>query len=52
VPLLEKFSPPFPGWHMTYSRQRYMPLAVRAFIDFMRKAIPNPEHRRGRTARD
>jgi DNA-binding transcriptional LysR family regulator len=52
VPLLENFSPPFPGWHMTYARQRYMPQAVRTFVDFIRKAIPNTEQRRGRTARD
>jgi DNA-binding transcriptional LysR family regulator len=52
VPLLEKFSPHFPGWHMTYSRQRHMPLAVRTFVDFIRKTIPNTKRSRGRATRD
>jgi DNA-binding transcriptional LysR family regulator len=37
VPLLEAFSAPFPGWYLYYPKQRYMPTALRAFIDFMRE---------------
>ena len=36
VPLLENFCPPFPGWHLYYPSQRYLPGAVRAFVDFCR----------------
>lgn len=36
VPMLEKFSPFFPGWYLTYPRQRYMSAAVRAVVDFLR----------------
>jgi DNA-binding transcriptional LysR family regulator len=37
VPLLQEFSPPFPGWHLYYPRQRYTLPAVRALIDFLRR---------------
>jgi DNA-binding transcriptional LysR family regulator len=37
VPLLEQFSPPFPGWFLYYPSQRYMPAAVRVLIDFLRR---------------
>ncbi len=37
VPLLEDFSPPFPGWFLYYPRQRYTAPAVRALIDFLRE---------------
>ncbi|MFT3732372.1 MAG: LysR substrate-binding domain-containing protein [Hyphomicrobium sp.] len=37
VPMLEEFSPPFPGWYLTYPRQRYMSSAVRAVIEFLRR---------------
>ena len=36
VPLLEDWSPPFPGFFLYYPRQRQMPAALRAFIDFIR----------------
>ncbi len=36
VPVLEAYSAPFPGWYLYYPKQRYMPTALRAFIDFMR----------------
>ncbi len=36
VPLLEKFSPHFPGWYLTYPQQREMSAAVRAVVDFFR----------------
>ncbi|MDB5616249.1 LysR family transcriptional regulator [Tardiphaga sp.] len=37
MPLLQEFSPPFPGWHLYYPRQRYTLPAVRALIDFLRR---------------
>jgi DNA-binding transcriptional LysR family regulator len=37
VPLLEEFSPAFPGWHLYYPKQRYTPAAVRALVDFLRR---------------
>jgi DNA-binding transcriptional LysR family regulator len=37
VPVLEEYSAPFPGWYLYYPKQRYMPTALRAFIDFMRE---------------
>jgi DNA-binding transcriptional LysR family regulator len=38
VPLLEEFSPTFPGWHLCYPKQRHTPAPVRAFVDFFRRA--------------
>ncbi len=40
VPLLEDFSPTFPGWYVCYPRQRHTPAAVRAFVDFLRREVP------------
>jgi DNA-binding transcriptional LysR family regulator len=37
VPLLEDYSPSFPGWHLYYPRQRHIPLAVRMLVDFLRR---------------
>jgi DNA-binding transcriptional LysR family regulator len=48
VPLLEEFSPPFPGWFLYYPKQRYAAAAVRALIDFLCSAINQPS-RRGRS---
>jgi DNA-binding transcriptional LysR family regulator len=42
VPVLAEYSAPFPGWHLYYPRQRYMPTALRAFIDFMRERHQTP----------
>jgi DNA-binding transcriptional LysR family regulator len=36
VPLLLDWTPPFPGFFLYYPRQRQMPAALRAFIDFIR----------------
>ncbi|MFE0759299.1 LysR family transcriptional regulator [Inquilinus sp. NPDC058860] len=36
VPLLQDWSPPFPGFFLYYPRQRQMPAALRAFVDFVR----------------
>jgi DNA-binding transcriptional LysR family regulator len=38
VPLLEEFSPAFPGWHLCYPKQRHTSAPVRAFVDFFRRA--------------
>ena len=37
VPLLEDWCGTFPGWFLTYPRQRYTPRTVRAFVDFLRR---------------
>jgi DNA-binding transcriptional LysR family regulator len=36
VPLLEEFSPAFPGWHLCYPKQRHTSAPVRALVDFFR----------------
>ena len=36
VPLLEKWSAPYPGFFLCYPPQRHMPSALRAFIDHVR----------------
>lgn len=36
VPLLQDWSPSFPGFFLYYPRQRQMPAALRAFVDFVR----------------
>jgi len=40
VPLLEKFSAPFPGMFLCYPQQRQMAPALRAFIDAIRAPLP------------
>ncbi|WP_245472015.1 LysR substrate-binding domain-containing protein [Rhizobium jaguaris] len=40
VPLLEDYSPSFPGWHLYYSRQRHMPPAVHVLVDFLKREAP------------
>ncbi|CAH2602084.1 LysR family transcriptional regulator [Rhodovastum atsumiense] len=44
VPLLERWSAPFPGLFLCYPRQRQMAPALRAFIDAVRRpeALPGP----------
>jgi DNA-binding transcriptional LysR family regulator len=37
VPILEEFSPPFPGWFLYYPKQRYAAPAIRALVDFLRR---------------
>ena len=39
VTLLDAYSPQLPGWYLCYHRQRHLPVAVRAFIDFFRTHI-------------
>jgi len=38
VPLLEDWCAPFPGWYLCYPRQSHTPPALRAFVDFLRRA--------------
>lgn len=38
VPMLERWSAPFPGHYLCYPQQRHMAPAVRAFIDAVRRA--------------
>jgi DNA-binding transcriptional LysR family regulator len=38
VPILEDWSPRFPGWHLCYPKQRYTPATVRALADFLRSS--------------
>ncbi|MFY0581504.1 LysR substrate-binding domain-containing protein [Cystobacter fuscus] len=37
VPLLEDYSPPFPGFHLHYPAGRHPPAALRALIDVLRE---------------
>jgi DNA-binding transcriptional LysR family regulator len=37
VPLLERWSAPFPGYYLCYPQQRHMAPALRAFIDAVRR---------------
>lgn len=47
VPILEAYSVPFPGWHLYYPKQSYLPAAVRAFVDFCRHhSLSTPSARR------
>lgn len=38
VSLLDDWCTTFPGWFLCYQKQRHTPLAVRAFVDFLRYA--------------
>ncbi|WP_117191575.1 LysR family transcriptional regulator [Rhizobium terrae] len=40
VPLLLEWSKPFPGFFLSYSRQRHMPAATRVVIDAIRPGYP------------
>lgn len=40
VPLLEHWSPPFAGFYLYYPSRRYVPPALRALIDFVRRDEP------------
>jgi DNA-binding transcriptional LysR family regulator len=37
VPLLKEWCPSIPGWHIYYPKRRHTSLAVRAFVDFLRR---------------
>ncbi|WP_245319322.1 LysR family transcriptional regulator [Consotaella salsifontis] len=39
IPLLQRWSAPFAGFHLTYPRQRHMPAATRAVIDKIRLGV-------------
>lgn len=38
VPVLEEFSTPFPGFHLYYAQRRHASPALRAFVDYLRRA--------------
>jgi DNA-binding transcriptional LysR family regulator len=38
INLLDEWSAPFPGWHLCYPKQKYLPQSTRLFIDAVRKA--------------
>jgi DNA-binding transcriptional LysR family regulator len=39
VPVLEKYSEPFPGFFLYFPRHRHQSAALRAFIDFVRERV-------------
>lgn len=49
VPVLERFSAPFPGMHLCYPQQRQMSPALRAFIDAVRDGARGRSGRRSRS---
>jgi DNA-binding transcriptional LysR family regulator len=38
VPVLEEFSTPFPGFYLYYPQRRHASAALRAFVDYLRRA--------------
>jgi DNA-binding transcriptional LysR family regulator len=40
VPLLEEWAPSYAGYHIFYPSRRQMPAPLKAFIDFMRRTLP------------
>jgi DNA-binding transcriptional LysR family regulator len=38
VPVLEEYSPPFPGFHLYFPRRRQRSAALQALIDFVRES--------------
>jgi DNA-binding transcriptional LysR family regulator len=50
VPLLEEWSPSYPGICLYYPSRRNVPAGLRAFIDLVREAIELPVRRRKKTA--
>ncbi|MDM7946708.1 MAG: LysR substrate-binding domain-containing protein [Oceanibaculum nanhaiense] len=39
VRLLEGYAPTLPAWHIYYPSRRYVPPALRAFLDFYRDIL-------------
>ncbi|XXT15928.1 LysR substrate-binding domain-containing protein [Sorangium sp. So ce429] len=49
--ILSAWSPSFPGFYLYYPSRRQTPPALRAFVDFVRRAgAPEPRARRARPA--
>jgi DNA-binding transcriptional LysR family regulator len=46
IPLLERWSAPFPGYFLCYPQQRQMAPALRAFIDAVRGGVIAPDEAR------
>jgi DNA-binding transcriptional LysR family regulator len=43
VPLLEDWSPSFPGFFAYYRKQTVMPTALRVFVDFLKASVPKAQ---------
>ena len=50
VPLLEEWSPSYPGICLYYPSRRNVPAGLRAFIDLVREVIESPVLQRKKTA--
>jgi LysR substrate binding domain-containing protein len=48
VPALEEFSTPFPGYYLYYPQRRHASPALRAFVDYLRRARHEGHAKRGR----
>jgi hypothetical protein len=47
VPVLEEFSPPFPGFYLYYPQRRHASPALRAFVDYLRGVRQDGPHSAG-----
>jgi DNA-binding transcriptional LysR family regulator len=47
VPVLEAFSPPFPGFYLYYPRRRHQPLKLRALVGYVRAQRRQEHHASG-----
>jgi len=50
VPALEEFSGSFPGYYLYYPQRRHASPALRAFVDYLRRARHEGHEKRGRVA--
>jgi DNA-binding transcriptional LysR family regulator len=50
VPVLEKFSTPFPGFYLYYPQRRHVPPALRALVDYLRPSRAETRGNAGRPA--
>ena len=48
IPVLEEFSAPFPGYYLYYPQRRHASAALRAFVDYLRRARHEGHGKRGR----
>lgn len=39
IQVLDRYTPPFPGFHIYYPARRHLPPKLRAFVDFLREAV-------------
>jgi DNA-binding transcriptional LysR family regulator len=50
VSALDEFSAPFPGYYLYYPQRRHASLALRAFVEYLRRARTGGQSNRGRAA--